>query len=80
MQLLIADFSDSQVTCFRNTVYTEQANTKPAGGNKLSDGVTFHIWGLKTLSLLGFFSAGVSCRLAGLICPRSCACEKPREG
>lgn len=47
LQLFISDFSDLQVTCCRNTVYTEQANTKPAGGDKLSDGVTFHIWGQK---------------------------------
>lgn len=55
MQLFILDFSDSQVTCFRNTAYNEQANTKPAGGNKLSDSVTFHIRGLKTVSFWGFF-------------------------
>lgn len=30
--------------------------------------------------LFGFFFWQVSCRLAGLTCPRSCACETPREG
>lgn len=50
-QLFISDFPDLQLTCFRNKVYTEQANTKPDGGYKLSDGLTFHIWGLKTVLL-----------------------------